>query len=234
MIPLGDNTPRRHVPTVTYLLIGLNVLVFLVELVQGPRLQHFIYQWGAVPARLARWPQHPIVLITLVTSMFLHGGWWHLIGNMVYLWIFGDNVEDQLGSIRYLLFYLFGGIAAGVLQALLSAGSNVPGIGASGAVAAVLGAYLVFFPAAQVLVGIPLFFWFEVFAIPAVLVLGFWFVSQFFNGLLTLAVGRAAFTGGVAWWAHVGGFLFGMIIGPAIRPRWRRRPPWSPYIYYYR
>ncbi|GAB4567389.1 MAG: rhomboid family intramembrane serine protease [Anaerolineae bacterium] len=234
MIPLGDSTPRRCVPIVTYLLIGLNVLMFMVELAQGPRLQAFIYRWGAVPARLEQWPQHPQVLITLVTSMFLHGGWLHLISNMVYLWIFGDNVEDRLGSFRYLLFYLIGGVAAGIIQATFTPGSRVPGIGASGAVAAVLGAYLVFFPYAQVLVGVPLFFWFEVFAVPAVLVLGFWFVSQFFNGLLTLAIGPAAFTGGVAWWAHVGGFVTGLILGPAIRPRWRRcPPPWSPYRYYY-
>ncbi|NOZ29552.1 MAG: rhomboid family intramembrane serine protease [Chloroflexi bacterium] len=234
MIPLGDSTPRRSVPVVTYTLIGLNVVFFLVELAQGPHLEQFIRQWGAVPSRLMQWPQNPAVLITLITSMFLHGGWFHLIGNMIYLWIFGDNVEDRLGSARYLLFYLVGGLAAGILQTLLTPHSNVPAIGASGAVAAVLGAYLVFFPAAQVLVGIPLFFWFEVIAMPAVLVLGFWFIGQFFNGLLSLATGPAAFTGGVAWWAHVGGFVAGMLLGPILRPRWRRRMPEAVYIYYYR
>ncbi len=234
MIPLGDSTPRRSIPFVTYALIALNVFLFLVELAQGPRLERFIYRWGAVPARLEHWAANPIVLITLITSMFLHGGWFHLIGNMVYLWIFGDNVEDRLGSIRYLLFYLTGGVVAGVLQAWFTPGSPVPGIGASGAVAAVLGAYMVFFPAGRVLVGVPLFFWFEIFAVPAFLALGFWFVAQFFSGLLSLAVGPAAFTGGVAWWAHVGGFVVGMVLGPVLRPRWRRRPPWSSYIYYYR
>jgi membrane associated rhomboid family serine protease len=233
MIPLGDSTPRRSVPFVTYALIAANIFLFLIELAQGPNLQRFIYRWGVVPARLERWLENPVVLITLVTSMFLHGGWLHLIGNMIYLWIFGDNVEDRLGSIRYLLFYLIGGIAAGLLQAIFTPGSRVPGIGASGAVAAVLGAYLVFFPAGRVLVGVPLFFWFEVFTVPAILALGFWFISQFFNGLLSLAVGPAAFTGGVAWWAHVGGFVTGMILGPILRPRWRRRSPWI-YVYYYR
>ena len=234
MIPLGDSTPRRSVPFVTYALIGLNVFLFFVELAQGPNLQEFIYRWGAVPARLQRWQENPWVLITLVTSMFLHGGWLHLIFNMIYLWIFGDNVEDRLGSLRYLLFYLISGIIAGVIQVMFTLGSEVPGIGASGAVAAVLGAYLVFFPAARILVGIPLFFWLEVFSVPAVFALGFWFIEQFFNGLLSLAIREAAFTGGVAWWAHIGGFVAGVILGPIMQNRRRRRPPWTPYIYYYR
>ena len=172
MIPLGDSTPCRRTPFVTYLLIGLNIFFFMVELSQGPHLQAFLVRWGAIPARLAMWPRDPTVLITLVTSMFLHGGWLHLIGNMIYLWIFGDNVEDRLGHVRYIFFYLAGGIFAGLVQAWFTPGSRIPAIGASGAVAAVLGAYLLFFPAARVLVGIPLFFWFEVFAVPAILCWG--------------------------------------------------------------
>ena len=236
MIPLGDSIRARRTPFVTYVLIALNVFFFFIELGQGPRLQEFILQWGAVPARIQRWNEDPAVLITLITSMFLHGGWLHLIGNMVYLWIFGDNVEDRLGHVRYLIFYLLGGIVAGLVQVWFSPGSPIPGIGASGAVAAVLGAYLVFYPSAHVLVGIPIFFWLEVVALPAILVLGFWFVTQFFSGLFSLALVDAAYTGGVAWWAHVGGFVAGLILGPLMqlrgeRERERRR---GLYAYYYR
>ncbi|HIQ05093.1 MAG TPA: rhomboid family intramembrane serine protease, partial [Anaerolineae bacterium] len=198
-----------------------------VELLQGPHLNQFLYRWGAVPARLAHWSTEPWVLLTLVTSMFLHGGWVHLIGNMLYLWIFGDNVEDEMGHGRFLLFYLIAGVVSGTVQVLFTPGSPLPGIGASGAVAGVLGAYVLFYPGAAVLVGIPLFFWFEVISVPALFVLGLWFLSQFLNGLASLAAANAAFTGGVAWWAHVGGFVTGLLLGPRMRqprPRyWIRR-----------
>ncbi|RME48004.1 MAG: rhomboid family intramembrane serine protease [Chloroflexi bacterium] len=233
MIPLGDSIRARRTPFVTYLLIGLNVFFFLIELAQGRELQLFLLRWGAVPARLQAWPDHPGILVTLVTSMFLHGGWLHLISNMVYLWIFGDNVEDRLGHMRYLVFYMLSGIIAGLVQVWASPGSQIPGVGASGAIAGVLGAYLVFFPAARVLVGIPLFLWLEVFAMPAVFVLGFWFITQFFNGMFALAFTRTVYAGGVAWWAHIGGFVAGMILGPLLRAG-QREPRWPRYTYYYR
>ncbi|MFQ5398304.1 MAG: rhomboid family intramembrane serine protease [Anaerolineae bacterium] len=218
MIPISDNQPRRRTPIVTYLLIGLNMYLFLVQLSQGPAMEAFVYRWGVVPARLAQWAQHPVVLITLVTSMFLHGGWLHLLGNMLYLWIFGDNVEDRLGHGRFLLFYLAGGVAAGLVQAFFTAGSPLPAIGASGAVAAVLGAYMVLYPAARVHVLIPLFFWFTTVSVPAVFALGLWFISQFFNGLFSLGM-TAAYAGGVAWWAHVGGFIMGAYVAGKLPKR---------------
>jgi membrane associated rhomboid family serine protease len=172
----------------------------------------FVYRWGVVPAKIAMWVEQPAVLLTLITSTFLHGGWAHLIGNMLYLGIFGDNVEDRLGRGRFLLFYLSGGIVAGLVQVWFTPGSSIPAIGASGAVAAVLGAYMVLYPRARVRFIIPPLFFLGAFSIPAVFTLGFWFVSQFFNGLFSLGTMTAAFSGGIAWWAHVGGFVVGMIV----------------------
>ncbi len=219
MIPIRDSQPRRHLPIVTYLLIGLNIFVFFVELGQGPQLDAFLREWGAVPARLASWTEQPSVLTTLVTSMFLHGGWMHLIGNMLFLVIFGDNIEDRLGRIPYLAFYLTGGIVAGVTQSYLTPGSSLPAIGASGAVAAVLGAYMIMYPRSQVTMLFPLFFWFSLITVPAYLALGMWFVSQFFNGIFALQDAEAIYAGGVAWWAHIGGFIIGILVGLPLRRR---------------
>jgi len=167
-------------------------------------------------------PLHPLWL-AIFTSMFLHGGLLHLGGNMLYLWIFGNNIEDTLGHFRFLLFYLFCGFAAACAQILMSLGSSVPMIGASGAISGVLAAYLVFFPSARVITLVPLFFWPWFVEIPAVLYLGLWFVSQLLNGLLTIVSGIQAF-GGVAWWAHVGGFVAGLVLGPLLaRRRYVRR-----------
>ena len=213
MIPLRDENPSSTTPTVTLGIIAHNVAVFVYELVLGPGLRDLMMDWGLVPARLsiALHGGEPVapVASTIVTSMFLHGGWAHLIGNMWYLWIFGDNVEDQLGHVRYLAFYLIGGIAAGLAHLATAPYSDLPTVGASGAIAAVLGAYAVTFPRARVVTLVPFILFFRIMALPALLVLGLWFVFQLFTGAMSLA---GSPRGGVAWWAHIGGFLFGMIV----------------------
>ncbi|KWT67049.1 rhomboid family intramembrane serine protease [Hyphomicrobium sulfonivorans] len=206
MFPLGDdNSARRTTPYVTYALIAINVLVFLLELQEGDA---FIQQWAFIPARFSADPAGNIP--TLFTAMFMHGGWMHLGGNMLYLWIFGDNVEDRFGHLKYLFFYLVAGLAATFAQYLVLPGSNVPNVGASGAIAGVLGAYLLMFPRARVNV----LFGRDVVAMPAIVVLGFWIVLQLFSG-----VGSIAYTdestkdmGGVAYMAHVGGFFAGFLM----------------------
>jgi len=229
VIPLRDENPSASVPIVTRGLIALNCLLFVYELMLGPDLRGFVYSWGLVPERVTlalRFGEEPWSgpAATLVTSMFLHGGWLHLIGNMWYLWIFGDNVEDRLGKMRFLFFYIVSGVVAGLIHYLANRSSRMPTVGASGAIAAVLGAYAVTFPRARVVTLIPLFFFFPVVALPALLVLGLWFVFQFFSGTLSLASGAAAGGGGgVAWWAHIGGFAFGMIAIKILAPRRRSR-----------
>src|SRR5439155_15666433 len=206
MLPLRDNIPSRRFPAVTLGIILLNVLVFFQELKLGPHVEDFMLNWGIVPARYAQASQFFSLsekILPLFSSMFLHGGWIHLIGNMWVLWIFGDNVEDRLGHRRYLGLYLLGGFAAGALHVLTNAGSQVPTLGASGAVAAVMGSYFRFYPHARVETVIPPLFFGPVFELPAVLFLGWWALLQFFNGSLSLAAPHDA--AGVAWWAHVGG-----------------------------
>jgi membrane associated rhomboid family serine protease len=214
MIPLRDENPSQSAPAITRVLIVLNVIAFVYELLLGPDLQPFIYTWGMVPARLnLAFQFHKEELggpgLTLLTSMFLHGGWLHLVGNMWYLWIFGDNVEDRMGHTRFLVFYVLAGVAAAALHAFLNAESRLPTVGASGAIAGVLGAYVLAFPRARVITLVPLFPFFRIMALPALLVLGLWFVMQFFSGALSL--GYKGSGAGVAWWAHIGGFAFGMI-----------------------
>lgn len=206
MIPLYDTLHSRRFPIVNVLLIGVNVLVFLYELSLSPAgLDRLTRTWGLVPAQLLA---HPVQLwITIFTAMFLHGGWFHIISNMWVLFIFGDNVEDRLGGTRYLIFYLMSGVAAALMEAFILPSSNVPMIGASGAIAGVLGAYLVLYPRAKVASLVPILFIFTIIDIPAVLFLLFWFITQLFSGWLAL---QGAAGSGVAWWAHVGGFLFGM------------------------
>lgn len=213
MIPLRDNVPANRFPIVTIWLIVLNFLAFLYELRMGDKAEYFLMDYGIVPVR---YTNHAVAshftlveqAIPFFTSMFLHGGWIHLLGNMWILWIFGDNVEDHLGRARYLALYIVGGLMAGLVHVYTNAGSQLPTIGASGAVAAVMGAYFRFFPHARVQTIIPpLFFIIE---LPAILFLGWWFLLQFFNGTLTLLGGRGDF-GGVAWWAHIGGFAFGFL-----------------------
>jgi rhomboid family protein len=223
MIPLRDENPSLTVPVVTRLLIAINVIVFVGEVMLGPDLRGFISAWGLVPARLTlavRFGEEPVTApaLTAFTSMFLHGGWLHLAGNMWYLWIFGDNVEDRMGHARYLVFYLFAGLVAASLHYAFNSTSQLPTVGASGAIAGVLGAYLVAFPRARVVTLVPFFPFWRVMALPAVLVLGFWIVMQLLSGALSLGYGG----GGVAWWAHIGGFAFGVLMMPLLggrRPR---------------
>lgn len=214
MIPLRDKNPTRHFPIVTIVLIVMNVAAFAYELTLGPNLEMFLLKYGVLPAQISKelhvGIMNPLIFMTLITSVFLHGGWFHLIGNMLYLWVFGDNVEDKLGRLRFLFFYIICGIAASLLHIYLEPQSNVPTIGASGAISGVLGAYLLMFPKAKVVTLIPIFIFIQVAELPAFVILGLWFVLQFFNGLLSLGYATAGM-GGVAWWAHVGGFVTGLI-----------------------
>jgi membrane associated rhomboid family serine protease len=214
MFPLRDENPADRAPVVTRALIALNAAAFLYELTLGPALRDFVAQWGVVPARVVLSLQggEPLLApaLSFGSSMFLHGGWAHLIGNMWYLWIFGDNVEDRLGRAGYLVFYLVAGVVASIIHVLSNPGSVLPTVGASGAIAAVLGAYAVAYPRARVITLVPLFPFFQIMALPALLVLGLWFVFQFIIGTLSLGQGPGA--GGVAWWAHIGGFVFGALV----------------------
>jgi membrane associated rhomboid family serine protease len=207
MFPIGDdNSARKLFPYITYSLIALNVLVFLVELVAGDA---FIETWAFVPSRFLANPGGDF--LTILTSMFMHGGWLHIGGNMLYLWIFGDNVEDRFGHFRYLVFYLLCGIAAAFTQLAFSLGSDIPNLGASGAIAGVLGAYVLLFPKRRVTV----LLWYGVVQMPALIVIGFWIVLQFFNGIGSIAVSTD--TGGVAYMAHIGGFIAGLVLALVLR-----------------
>ncbi len=235
MIPLRDNIPARRFPIVNYALIAINAYVFLHEVfLPGPELAQWIRHWGVVPARFfhsgheyfAGYPRGAVW--TLFTYMFLHGGWFHVISNLWALWLFGDNVEDRLGHARYLFFYILCGLAAALLQIVLHSRSVVPTVGASGAIAGVMGAYFLFFPFARMLVMVPVFFYPLLFEIPAALYLLLWIISQLFSGTFALAFGAGA-VGGVAFWAHIGGFFSGMYLGWRWRgassrrtPRWER------------
>ena len=216
MIPLRDANPSHHAPVVTFALIAANCLAFFYQLSLSPAgFERLVFTLGMVPARVTALPTNPDIGLTgaflpLFTSMFLHGGWLHLIGNMWFLWIFGDNIEDRLGHFRYLLFYLLCGLGAGVAHMLFNLNSTVPTIGASGAVAGVLGGYFLLFPGARVLTLVPAFFLFMV-ELPAYLILLYWFVLQLFSGAISLGA-RGAEAGGVAWWAHIGGFLLGIVL----------------------
>ena len=225
MFPLKDDNPSRTAPVVTVALIVLNALVFVYQIslqAGGPdgarAAQAFIEEFGLVPCRLTGacrvGPELPLPVLTIFTSMFMHGGLFHIGGNMLYLWIFGNNVEDTLGHIRYLIFYLLSGIAAALAQTVVGPSSLVPMVGASGAISGVLGAYLVLFPGAHVTTLIILGFFFRVVQIPAMVVLGFWIVLQVLNGL-----GSFGASGGVAFFAHIGGFVAGMGLLFVLRPR---------------
>ena len=234
MIPLKDDAPRVGTPYINYTLLALNTLVFLFELSlggqSGRNLEAFVFQFGVVPARITvvlfnhgyvpwdlmsqlgtRYVPTMSAVLPIFTSMFLHGSWLHLIFNMWALWIFGDNVEDRLGHGWYLLFYLICGVAAALFHTLLNAGSTVPTVGASGAIAGVMGAYFLLYPRARVLTLVPLFFVFFMW-LPAWIVLGFWFVVQFLSGAATSIGSHSGSSGGIAFWAHVGGFLAGMLL----------------------
>lgn len=220
MFPLRDDVPSRQFPLVTVGLVVLNVAIFLVEVMMGSAARVVTETFGIVPARLTTQWQNPAVLLTLFTSMYLHGGWAHLIGNMWYLWIFGDNVEDRMGRLRFFIFYTLAGLIAGLLQVFAAPRSTIPMIGASGAIAGVLGAYLVLYPRARVSTLVPVFYFIRIIWLPAAIVLGGWFLIQLLNGLASINVVMQ--TGGVAWWAHIGGFVAGIVLLPVFR---RREPP---------
>ncbi len=204
MIPLRDVIPSRTAPIVTVGIIVLNALVFLFEWTLPERqLEMFVRDFGLVPA-LFSWP-------AVVSSMFLHGGWMHVGGNMLYLWIFGDNVEDRVGHGRFVFFYLGCGIAAALAQTVLRPHSVIPMVGASGAIAGVMGAYFVLFPHSRILTLVPLIIVWEVIELPAVVLLGFWFLLQLFSGVGSIAATTAEDIGGVAFWAHVAGFAAGAL-----------------------
>src|SRR6266446_216014 len=223
MLPLSDHNPIRTTPVVNYILIAVNVLFFIWELSLGPDIERDLFIVSFVPARFWVAPFYPANLIPILISMFLHAGWLHLGGNMLFLWIFGDNVEDALGKLAYLAFYLLGGLAAVALQFGLAPNSTIPNVGASGAIAAVLGAYIVLYPRARILT-VVFFFLITLIELPALVVLGLWFVLQLFQGVSGLA---AQVNGGVAYWAHVGGFGFGVVVA-LLFLRGRRRPALRP------
>lgn len=211
MIPIRDATPSKNTPVINGALIAINVVVFLLQMAQGQAADRFIFTYGLVPARytLDHLAQHFTFgqqALSWVSFMFLHGGFLHLIGNMWSLYIFGDNVEDRLGPVRYLLFYLACGVASGISHVLLNTGSMAPTIGASGAIAGVMGAYILLHPTSKILTLIPIIFipWFV--EIPAYFFLGVWFLLQFLSAAASSGSG-----GGIAWWAHIGGFLCGML-----------------------
>jgi membrane associated rhomboid family serine protease len=228
MIPLKDDNPTRRFPIVTVILIAINSVVFAYQLVlPHPVGARLVADLGAIPKEVL---SHPFgggvgapAALTLFTSMFLHGSVLHLVGNMLYLWIFGNNIEDTMGRGRFVLFYLLSGLGAHAAHNATSAGSDVPTIGASGAIAGILGAYMVLYPGARVLTVIPLGFFTRFIWIPAVFVLGFWFVIQFLNGLPALG----AQGGGVAWFAHIGGFVAGLLLVMPFAGGRRRRAPWG-------
>jgi membrane associated rhomboid family serine protease len=228
MIPLKDDAPRITTPYVTYFLIAINTIVFLFEVALGPTSRNaFVYQFGLVPGYITGWlggtVQIPVegVIIPVFTSMFLHGSWLHLIANMWALWIFGDNVEDHLGHFLYLLMYLVAGIAASVVHTMFNLGSMIPSVGASGAIAGVMGAYFVLYPRARVLTLVPFFFIFFLW-LPAWVVLGYWFLVQFVSGAATAITATSSTTGGIAVWAHVGGFIAGVLLLKLLPSRPRR------------
>jgi membrane associated rhomboid family serine protease len=219
MIPLRDIIPSRTTPVVTITLIAINVLVFLYELSLGRAVDAFTLYWGLVPAAFS-W-------VTVFTSMFLHGGFMHVAGNMLYLWIFGDNVEDRMGHGRYLVFYVLCGVAAALAQTITVPDSVVPMVGASGAIAGVMGAYFVLYPRSRIVTLIPIFFFFQVVEIPAIFFLGIWFLMQFVSGLGSIvSTGAGRLAGGIAFWAHIAGFVAGISGVIVFRRPERQRVEW--------
>lgn len=225
MIPLRDTIRSRHFPVMNWLLLGLNAAVFIYQLsLSGFAEARLVNAFALVPARVSA--GEPFGIVGLFSSMFLHGGWLHFLSNMWILYIFGDNVEDRMGSLPYLVFYMLSGLAAGLLQTFVAPGSSIPVIGASGAIAGVMGAYIFLYPAARVVTLIPVFIFPWFIQIPAIFYLGFWFVSQLFSGVA--AIGTVG--GGVAWWAHIGGFVFGLLLVRFFD--FRPPPPPEPEPYY--
>jgi membrane associated rhomboid family serine protease len=250
MIPIRDNIPSRSTPIVNYAMIGLCGFAFFLQLTTAPRGISMVERFGMIPARV-RNPDARIMLperqavqtpfgvqveqferpaqpsavppiLTLLTCIFLHGGWMHFLGNMWFLFIFGDNVEDRLGHLAYLIFYVAAGVAASLTHLLTNASSPIPTIGASGAIAGVMGAYLFMYPRAMVLSVIPIFVFLEMIVLPAPVFLGIWFAMQFFQGVASITM---APTSGVAWWAHIGGFVMGMLVAKVLDLTHHLNPP---------
>ncbi len=228
MIPIRDRNPSGTFPFVTIGIISVNVLIFLYELSLGSDLVVFLNQYGVVPIKVTHYFQSSGLtsietFFPFLSSTFLHGGFIHLIGNMWFLWIFGDNIEDKLGHVKYLLFYILCGAIASSAHVFFNSQSEIPCVGASGAIAAILGAYMVTFPRARVITVVPIFFFIQVIELPAVVVIGFWILIQFFSGAVSLTT-SASDGGGIAWWAHVGGFVSGIILFYIIRILFVRKP----------
>lgn len=217
MIPLKDNIPSQKKPITTILLIVINVAIYIYQLSLGRAADSFILYFGMIPYNILSGHR----LYTLISSMFIHGGFWHILGNMLYLWIFGDNVEDAFGHFWFLLMYLISGLSGSAVHILTTFNSKIPTIGASGAISGVLGAYFILYPKAQILALVPLFFFIRFMALPAFLFLAFWFLSQIFYGAGSFGVGT-----GVAWFAHIGGFIAGVLLALLVRKRIRRRRLW--------
>lgn len=219
MIPIRDQLPTRNIPFINYLLIAANIVVFIFQWLAGPYEEALIYQFALIPSSFVS--NLTLGDVTdIFTSMFMHAGFAHIGGNMLYLWIFGDNVEDSMGPGKYLFFYLIGGIVASLTHILINPDSQIPTVGASGAIAAVLGAYLVLYPQSKVLTIIPLGFFIRLTLLPASIVLILWFVLQFFSGLLSFG---GPDVGGVAFWAHIGGFISGLILGKVFSGKRRKQ-----------
>jgi membrane associated rhomboid family serine protease len=228
VFPLRDINPTRTRPVVNWLLIALNGVFFLYELSLGPRLDDFLATFAFVPARL--FEAHDVTgsLVTALVSMFLHGGWAHILGNMLFLWVFGDNVEDRLGHGRYVLFYLLSGLAATLGHALAEPHSRMPAIGASGAISGVLGAYVFMYPRARVVTAVVLIIFVRIVELPALVYLPLWFAMQLFSGIASVRHAATTGGGGVAWFAHIGGFLAGPLLA-LLLGGFRRRTSASSY-----
>lgn len=225
-IPLHDHIRRQLLPVLTFTLIAANLLAFLVELWLGPHVDEVVFYLGIIPARytvpsitLQHTPSG--LALPIFASMFLHGGWLHLLGNMLFLFVFGRSIEDRFGHLKFLLIYFLGGLAGALVHIILNAGSRVPTIGASGAIAGVLGAYFISYPRARITTLVPILFFLWTVEVPALLLLGYWFLIQFLTGYQMQAI-ESATAGGVAWWAHVGGFVAGFILALILRPKRRR------------
>jgi membrane associated rhomboid family serine protease len=215
MFPLRDTIPSRTFPFVTISIIIFNFLIFFYELSLGSALNEFFKSYGIIPAEFLNINiKNPFQIVSLTlplfSSTFLHGGWMHIIGNMWYLWIFGDNIEDRTGHFRFLIFYILCGMLAGITHILMNSHSSIPTVGASGAIAGVMGAYFLLFPRAKILTLVFLFIFIQIIEIPAVFFLGFWILFQFISG--SMSVGLTENSAGVAWWAHIGGFLIGLVL----------------------
>ena len=227
MIPIRDTIRARSFSVVNWLFILANIVVFLYESsLDRAQVWGFVTTFGLIPASID--PTNPFTWYPFLTHMFLHGGWFHLISNLWILFIFGDNVEDRMGSGAYLVFYLLGGIAAALLQSWITTNPTIPTVGASGAIAAVMGAYVLFYPRARVLTLIPIVFIPWLAELPALVFLGIWFISQLYSGFASLSL-PAEQWGGVAWWAHIGGFIFGLLLARLFVTRPRRNYFDGPY-----